>query len=85
MNSNLVKKCAEIAKCIILIDNFNINVSMYMREATPGEQPEPVSGVLAATVAMALVFTIGIGVFPQPFMNLASQGAAHLRSMSWIL
>ena len=64
---------------------LRVVAAMYMREATPGEQPEPVSGVLAATVAMAVVFTIGIGVFPQPFMNLASQGAAHLRSMSWIL
>jgi NADH-quinone oxidoreductase subunit N len=64
---------------------LRVVAAMYMREETEGEKPEPVSGVLAATVAMALVFTVGIGVFPQPFLNLATQGAAHLRSMSWIL
>jgi NADH-quinone oxidoreductase subunit N len=63
---------------------LRVVVAMYMRPAPEGEDQAPVSGVLTATVAMAVGFTLFIGVFPQPFLDLASQGAAHLRMLSWL-
>jgi NADH-quinone oxidoreductase subunit N len=63
---------------------LRVVVAMYMRPAPAGEEQAPVSGILTATVAMALGFTLLIGVFPQPFLDLASQGAAHLRLLPWL-
>lgn len=62
---------------------LRVVVAMYMRPAPEGEEQEPVSGVLTATVVMAMGFTLLIGVFPQPFLDLAAQGAAHLRMLPW--
>jgi hypothetical protein len=34
-------------------------------------------------VAVALLFTFLIGLYPQPFLDLASQGAAQLKAIPW--
>jgi NADH-quinone oxidoreductase subunit N len=61
---------------------LRVVVAMYMRE--PGsEGGARVPGILAGTVAVALLFTFLIGLYPHPFLELASQGAAQLRALPW--
>jgi NADH-quinone oxidoreductase subunit N len=62
---------------------LRIVVAMYMRPADPGEAAAPVSGLVVGTVAVALLFTLLIGLFPQPFAELAGQGAEPLKAIGW--
>jgi NADH-quinone oxidoreductase subunit N len=62
---------------------LRIVVAMYMRPGDPSEAAAPVSGLVAGTVAVALLFTLLIGLFPQPFAELASQGAEPLKAIGW--
>ncbi len=61
---------------------LRIVVAMYMGEAS-GEGPARVAPALAGTLAVALIFTLLIGLYPQPFVNLAAQGAAQFQGLAW--
>jgi NADH-quinone oxidoreductase subunit N len=61
---------------------LRIVVAMYMTEPA-GEGPSRVSPALAGTLAVALFFTLLIGLYPQPFVSLAAQGAAQFQGLPW--
>ena len=56
---------------------LRIVVQMYMAETDSGPFTAP-SGALAGTVFVALFFTLLIGLYPQPVLDLARQGTLPL-------
>ncbi|MFQ5720332.1 MAG: NADH-quinone oxidoreductase subunit N [Acidobacteriota bacterium] len=63
---------------------LRIVVAMYFSDSDAAEEESPLSGTLVGTLAVALIFTLVIGLYPEPFLNLATQGAAQLQSI-WTL
>ncbi|MFQ5670700.1 MAG: NADH-quinone oxidoreductase subunit N [Acidobacteriota bacterium] len=62
---------------------LRVVVAMYMR------QPDSAQGArlpvtLVATLAVAVFFTLLIGLFPQPFLDLATEGAGQLRGIAFL-
>ena len=62
---------------------LRVVVAMYMRDPETGSDSLGLSGTMVGTLAVALVFTILIGIYPDPFLDLASQGAVQLKSI-WV-
>jgi NADH-quinone oxidoreductase subunit N len=66
---------------------LRVVVAMYM-SGVGEESPIALPPALAATLVVALIFTLLIGVYPARFLSLAAQGAADLQALgpfSWRL
>ena len=62
---------------------LRVVVAMYMRDADADSPALALSGTMVGTLAIALTFTLLIGVYPDPFLDMASQGAAQLKAI-WV-
>ncbi|MFQ5766835.1 MAG: NADH-quinone oxidoreductase subunit N, partial [Acidobacteriota bacterium] len=73
---------AVVMSTVSIYYYLRVVVSMYM---TPSgkETAVRIPGLLAMSVAIAVVFTLLLGIYPGRFLELAAQGAAQLQLISW--
>ncbi len=53
---------------------------MYMKPLTPDTQPIELSPTLLVAILVALIGTLGLGLFPDLWVGLADEAGRHLGS-----